>query len=86
MPCRAGAALYEKRENLNPFVYQESAARANPHNRYWNPENAAELPAFSSISQYTRGLQKVPNLEAYVILSTAIAGRGTLRPPALLMP
>jgi hypothetical protein len=36
-------------------------------------ENAAELPAFSTSSQYTRGLQKVPNLEAYVILSAAIA-------------
>ena len=31
-------------EILNPFVYQESAARANSHNRYWNPESAAELP------------------------------------------
>jgi hypothetical protein len=45
----AGFCTLEKRENLNPFVYQESAGRANPHNRYWNPGTAAELPAFPAV-------------------------------------
>jgi hypothetical protein len=51
------------RENLNPFVYQESAGRANPHNRYWNPGNATELPRFPSRSKYTRGSKNMPDLE-----------------------
>jgi len=58
----AGRVLHSEktRENLNPFVYQESAGRANSHNRYWNPGNATELPHLTSNQQYTRGSGKMP--------------------------
>src|SRR5258708_13063646 len=52
----AGSLHSQKtRENLNPFVYQESAGRANSPPPHWNPGNAAELPRFPSSQQYTRG-------------------------------
>ena len=59
---RPGLEVWKKRENLNPFVYQESAGRANPHTGYWNPGNAAELPRFPSTSKYTRDRRQASDL------------------------
>jgi hypothetical protein len=51
-PAGRVLAVWKKRENLNPFVYQESAGRANSHNGYWNLGKATELPAFPPDSVY----------------------------------
>src|ERR1700729_1575617 len=44
-PRRPAPSHLQMRENLNPFMYQESAGRANSRTDNWNQTDVQKLPA-----------------------------------------